>query len=81
MLESDSTSPNPVCQMISSTCFRTEQEIVDFDFFRRATNEFITASTTTRTVLPSNSHLEDLCDEPEDNPGKLKRVNTRHSSV
>jgi hypothetical protein len=80
-LESDSTSPNPVCQMISSFCFRMEQENFDLGFFCRATNEFLTASTTTRTVSPSDSHLEDLLDEPQDNPGKLKRVNIRHSSV
>ena len=80
-LEPDSTSPNRDCQMIFSTVFRTEEEKVNFDLFRRAMNNFPTASTTTRTILPSNPHLEDLCDEPEDSPGRLKRVNIRHSSV
>lgn len=72
-----STSLNSNCKMV----FRTEHDKSIFDLSRRETQGVHTDSTTTRTTRLSDTDLEDLCDEAEASPGRLKRVKIRHSSV
>jgi hypothetical protein len=59
---------------IGNFIIRMEHVKFAFDFLRTKIQDFNTASTTTRTTLPSNSDLVDLCDEPEDSPGRFERV-------
>jgi hypothetical protein len=58
---------------------RTKQST--FELLRTKTQDCNTDSTTTRTTLPSNSDLVDLCDEPEDGPGRFERVVIGRPSV
>jgi hypothetical protein len=56
-------------------------KISTFELLRTKTQDCNTDSTTTRTTLPSNSDLVDLCDEPEDGPGRFERVVIGRPSV
>jgi hypothetical protein len=59
---------------IGNIITRMEDVKSTFDFLRTKIQDFCTDSTTTRTTLPSNSDLVDLCDEPEDSPGRFEQV-------